>query len=164
MSIGHAPLSFYRSTCLKRRELRRFFQRSVPMCSRASAEGRPDSEKSEDSFFSNSFLSLRIPGQNVGGNQRKRTKKVRLRCVLYALGRTTRQGDPNAITLSGRLRVTTLPAPMTTLFPMVTPGSKIAPPPIQTSLPITTGAVRVLQKENVPSSRTGPKRSRAEVG
>ena len=35
---------------------------------------------------------------------------------------TILQGFPTAITLSGRSFVTTLPAPITTLFPIVTPG------------------------------------------
>ena len=35
--------------------------------------------------------------------------------------------------------LTTLPAPMVALSPMVIPGNRIAPPPIQTCLPIVTG-------------------------
>lgn len=59
----------------------------------------------------------------------------------------TLQGFPTAITLSGISFVTTLPAPITTLFPIVTPGRIIAPPPIQTLSPIITGAVLVLQNQ-----------------
>ena len=38
---------------------------------------------------------------------------------------TTRAGTPNASALSGMSCVTTAPAPMTTLLPMVTPGHKV---------------------------------------
>ncbi len=48
-------------------------------------------------------------------------------------------GLPAATTLSGRFLVTTEPAPMTTLFPMLIPGRMVVPPPIHTSLPIVTG-------------------------
>ena len=43
--------------------------------------------------------------------------------------------------LSGIDLVTTLPAPMVVLSPIITPGNSIAPPPIHTLLPIVTGAV-----------------------
>lgn len=66
--------------------------------------------------------------------------------------------------LSGISFVTTLPAPITTLFPIVTPGIIIAPPPIQTLSPIITGAVCVLQNSNEPSSLDSPNRSNAFVG
>ena len=66
--------------------------------------------------------------------------------------------------LSGISFVTILPAPMTTLSPIVTPGMMIAPPPIQTLSPMMTGAVCVLQKEKDPSSFGSPKRSTAFVG
>lgn len=41
---------------------------------------------------------------------------------------TTRHGLPYAITLSGISLVTTLPAPMTVFWPMVTPGKITVPP------------------------------------
>ena len=46
--------------------------------------------------------------------------------------------------------VTTLPEPMVTLSPMVTPGKIIEFPPIQTLSPIVTGFVEV--KYRVPVS------------
>ena len=68
------------------------------------------------------------------------------------------------MTLSGIFFVTTLPAPITTLFPIVTPGMIMAPPPIHTLSPIITGAVCVLQNSNELSSLGSPKRSIAFVG
>src|SRR5687768_12216829 len=53
--------------------------------------------------------------------------------------RRTRQGLPTAMTPAGMSRVTTLPAPMVVSSPMVTPGQRIAPPPIHTLLPMVTG-------------------------
>ena len=55
------------------------------------------------------------------------------------ISRITRQGFPAAKTPSGTSRVTTLPAPMTARAPMFTPGRIIAPPPTQTSAPISIG-------------------------
>lgn len=73
-------------------------------------------------------------------------------------------GLPNAITLSGMFRVTILPAPITTLLPIETPGRIIAPPPIHTLEPIFTGAVRVLQNGKESSCVGVLKRSAALVG
>ena len=53
--------------------------------------------------------------------------------------RTTRQGLPTATTFSGISFVTTLPAPMTLLLPMLTPGKTQTLPPIQTLLPTAIG-------------------------
>ena len=58
----------------------------------------------------------------------------------------------------------TLPAPITTLFPIVTPGRMITPPPIHTLSPMVTGAVWVLQNSKEPSSFGTPNRSAAFVG
>ena len=44
-----------------------------------------------------------------------------------------RAGLLRAVAPAGTSRVTTLPAPITALSPMVTPGKMIAPPPIHTS-------------------------------
>lgn len=55
------------------------------------------------------------------------------------MGRSTRHGLPTATTLSGISRVTTLPAPITTLSPMVTPGMTCVPAPIHTLLPTLMG-------------------------
>src|SRR5690606_34926619 len=70
-----------------------------------------------------------------------------------AISRMTRHGFPAANAPAGTSRVTTLPAPMTLLDPMVTPGRTFAPPPIHTSEPIVTG---------LPNSR--PRRSSAFIG
>jgi hypothetical protein len=51
------------------------------------------------------------------------------------MGRMTLQGLPTATLLSGMSLTTTLPAPMTTLLPMVTPGRTWTAAPIQTLLP-----------------------------
>ena len=55
------------------------------------------------------------------------------------ISRITRHGLPAARTPSGRSRVTTLPAPMTALEPIRTPGRMSAPPPTHTSEPISMG-------------------------
>src|SRR5690242_3746059 len=52
--------------------------------------------------------------------------------------RMTRHGFPTAIELAETSRVTTLPAPITQLSPIVTPGQIIVPPPIHTLLPMVT--------------------------
>ena len=48
-------------------------------------------------------------------------------------------GLPTTVVPGGTFRVTTLPAPTMASSPMLTPGRTIAPPPIQTFLPIRTG-------------------------
>ena len=55
------------------------------------------------------------------------------------ISRRTRQGLPTATTPEGISRVTTLPAPITVLSPIVTPGSTVTPAPIQTLLPTVIG-------------------------
>ena len=57
----------------------------------------------------------------------------------------TRQGFPTATQSAGMERVTTLPAPMTLLRPIVTPGKIMAPPPIHTLSSIFMGSANVLQ-------------------
>ena len=52
-------------------------------------------------------------------------------------------GLPPIQTLSEKSFVTTAPAAITTLFPIVTPG-QIAPPPIQTLFPIVMGLANFL--------------------
>ena len=49
--------------------------------------------------------------------------------------RITRQGFPPAMTLDGISFVTTLPAAMILLSPMVTPGVMVTPPQIHTLFP-----------------------------
>lgn len=55
--------------------------------------------------------------------------------------RIIRQGLPTAKQLSGIDLVTTLPAPIVELSPMLTPGKMTVLPPIHALLPIVTGAV-----------------------
>ena len=59
-------------------------------------------------------------------------------------------------------RVTTLPAPITVFFPIVTPGNNIAPPPIHTPSSILTGRAIVLQMSS-PSSQSPTIRSHTSV-
>lgn len=71
-------------------------------------------------------------------------------CYKYSLGSLfvfarihytclmTLAGTPPTTTLSGTSFVTTAPAAMTTLFPMVKPGKIVQLPPIHTSSPIVT--------------------------
>lgn len=51
----------------------------------------------------------------------------------------TLQGTPTATHPGGISLLTTLPAPMVTLSPIVTPGSTVTPAPIHTLLPIVMG-------------------------
>lgn len=53
--------------------------------------------------------------------------------------RITRQGTPAAKLFSGISLVTTLPAPITQLLPMVTPGQTVTEAPNQQSFPMCTG-------------------------
>jgi len=53
--------------------------------------------------------------------------------------RKTRQGFPTAMTPDGMSLLTTLPAPITTLLPIVTPGKTVTPAPIHTSFPMLIG-------------------------
>ena len=53
-----------------------------------------------------------------------------------------RAGFPAATQLAGMSFVTTEPAPMTTLSPMVTPGRMQAFPPIQTFSPMVMAALQ----------------------
>jgi hypothetical protein len=60
------------------------------------------------------------------------------------IGRMILQGFPKASMLSGISFVTTLPAPIVTLLPMVIPGKTTVLPPIQTLSPICIGFEKVL--------------------
>lgn len=60
--------------------------------------------------------------------------------------RITWHGFPTATQFSGMERVTTLPAPMTLFLPIVTPGRRIAPPPIHTPSSIVTDLAKVRKK------------------
>ena len=57
----------------------------------------------------------------------------------WVISRITRQGTPAAKELAGMSRVTTLPAPMTQLSPMVTPLHTTTLAPNQMLLPMVTG-------------------------
>lgn len=71
------------------------------------------------------------------------------RYILY-ISLIILHGFPYANTLPGSVFVTTLPAPIVTLSPMVTPGIIILLTPIQTLLPIHTGAVLETAKGKPP--------------
>jgi hypothetical protein len=58
------------------------------------------------------------------------------------MGRMTRHGTPAATTLAGISRVTTLPAAMIEFSPMLTPGTIVTEPPIQTRSPMVIGSAR----------------------
>ena len=63
-------------------------------------------------------------------------------CIMLSASVISRmgwQGTPAAKWLAGMSRVTTLPAPMTQLSPMVTPGQTVTFAPNQQLLPILTG-------------------------
>jgi len=64
-----------------------------------------------------------------------------------------RQGLPTATRLAGMSRTTTLPAPITLLLPMVTPGQITQRPPIQTLCPIFTGFAASSPLRRIPGSR-----------
>src|SRR5215510_13004369 len=61
------------------------------------------------------------------------------RLIYSVISRMIRHGFPAANTPSGMSLVTTLPAPMTALEPIFTPGQITAPPPTHTSDPISMG-------------------------
>lgn len=69
--------------------------------------------------------------------------------IHYQKYRVTLHGLPNATQFSGIECVTTLPAPITLFFPIVTPGRMITPPPIHTLSSIVTGLAKV-RKNDVP--------------
>ena len=72
----------------------------------------------------------------------------------YLIYRITLQGFPTATQFSGIDFVTTLPAPIVTLSPIVTPGKIIEHPPIQTLFPIATGAVNDFQNRLFSGNRS----------
>ena len=59
--------------------------------------------------------------------------------LFVLIGDGTDEGLPTATELSGMSFATTLPPPMTTLLPMVTPGITCTPAPIQTLSPTVIG-------------------------
>ena len=77
--------------------------------------------------------------------------------------RITQQGFPHAIVLSGMFLVTTLPAPITTFSPIVTPGKIMVPPPIHELSLMDTGKALVFTVECVLSKRILPLRGCVDV-
>ena len=67
------------------------------------------------------------------------TINSRLYPYLAGISLVTRQGFPTATRFAGTSRTTTLPAPITLLSPMVTPGQMTQLPPSHTLFPIVTG-------------------------
>ena len=63
-----------------------------------------------------------------------------------------RAGLPTATTLARTSRVTTEPASMTLLSPMLTPGRAVAPPPIHTLSPIVMGLAASSLARRAPGS------------
>ena len=59
----------------------------------------------------------------------------------------TRHGFPTAIESAGISFTTTLPAPITEFWPIVTPGSIVELPPIHTPFSIVTGDAIVAQMD-----------------
>ena len=62
-----------------------------------------------------------------------------INCKFYYNCFITLQGFPTATTFDGISLFTTLPAPITVLSPIVTPGSTITFPPIHTLFPTFIG-------------------------
>ena len=60
--------------------------------------------------------------------------------LFHSIIRMTVAGTPPTMDEGGTSRLTTAPAAMTASSPTVTPGSRIAPAPIQTLRPMVTGA------------------------
>ena len=76
------------------------------------------------------------------------------------MARITRQGFPPAMTLDGISFVTTLPAAMILLSPMVTPGVMVTPPQIHTLFPTVIGHASTMDRrpereEAASSGRSG---------
>lgn len=77
------------------------------------------------------YIDGRLCVQNSSGRFAIRSDSVILRI--------TRQGTPAAKLSDGMSRVTTLPAPMTQLSPIVTPGQTVTFAPNQQLSPMMTG-------------------------
>lgn len=84
--------------------------------------------------------------------------------IQYQKFRATLQGFPYATQFSGMERVTTLPAPITLFFPIVTPGRMIVPPPIHTPSSIVTGLANVRKKVVPFSFQSATRRSSGNTG
>ena len=80
------------------------------------------------------------------------------------MGRSTRQGFPAATTPAGRLRFTTDPAATMVPAPMVTPGSTVTLPPIQTSSAMVMGAPNSSSVFRTPASMGCPAAKRLTLG
>lgn len=82
--------------------------------------------------------------RSAGGRRRLNRQLAKYQDSHPSIWRITRAGLPATNDFSGTLEVTTLPAAITELSPMITPLRMIERAPIQTRLPICTGAVRGL--------------------
>lgn len=80
------------------------------------------------------------------------------------MGRIGRQGTPAATTPAGMSRVTTLPAPMTEPFPMVTPPQTTALAPIHTSSSRVMGLEVLMPDERCSGSMEWPAQLRQTPG
>ena len=96
------------------------------------------------------FARMRV----VAGTQLLETGEQQVERIdgAHAMLRMARHGLPAANVASGTSRVTTLPAPITARAPMRTPGRMIAPPPTQTSAPISIGFPYSSRRRNSASS------------
>src|SRR5436309_259322 len=123
-----------RNGFIERKKFRRTFERDIA----ASAQ-----ETGNAGAFGHVLAS--VPGVKLAASLRRdvvpdgdRTfsRKAHSECPPVRVLRC-RAGLPATVAPCGTSRVTTLPAPITAQSPMVMPGRMIAPPPIQTSRPIS---------------------------
>ena len=89
----------------------------------------PDAKATGEACFRNTRAGK---GWGAGGSPRI--------FLFHSIIRMTVAGTPPTIDAGGTSRLTTAPAAMTASSPTVTPGSRIAPAPIQTLRPMVTGA------------------------
>ena len=89
----------------------------------------PDAKATGEACFRNTRAGK---GWGAGGSPRI--------FLFHLIIRMTVAGTPPTMDAGGTSRLTTAPAAMTALSPTVTPGSRIAPAPIQTLRPMVTGA------------------------
>ena len=89
----------------------------------------PDAKATGEACFRNTRAGK---GWGAGGSPRI--------FLFHSIIRMTVAGTPPTMDEGGTSRLTTAPAAMTALSPTVTPGSRIAPAPIQTLRPMVTGA------------------------
>ena len=88
-------------------------------------------------LLENNLFFYFIYSKKVG--ECKRTHLLIKIVIWYYNSFITLQGTPTATTFDGISLFTTLPAPITTLSPIVTPGSTTTFPPIHTLFPTFIG-------------------------